>query len=62
MTVTDELIDSCGFRMFTIPEIARTMHMHEHPDGGPYKVTGNKRERMRKYGNAVTPPVPALIS
>jgi DNA (cytosine-5)-methyltransferase 1 len=62
VVVSDELIDACGFRMFTIPEIARTMQMHEHPAGGEYNVTGNKRERMRKYGNAVTPPVTALLA
>lgn len=28
----------------------------EHTDGGAYIVTGNKRERMAQYGNAVTPP------
>lgn len=26
-----------------------------------YVVLGNKRERVRQYGNAVTPPVMSLI-
>ena len=56
MKVTDELIDACGFRMFQLPEIARTMVMHEHPSGGDYRVGGNKREVMAQLGNAVTPP------
>lgn len=61
MTITDELIDACGFRMFELHEIASTMVMHEHPRGGDYVVLGNKRERMAQYGNAVTPPVMRLI-
>lgn len=56
MTVTDALIDACGFRMFELDEIARTMVMHEHPAGGDYVVHGNKREVMAQLGNAVTPP------
>jgi DNA (cytosine-5)-methyltransferase 1 len=59
--VSDAFIDSCGFRMFELPEIARTMVMAEHPRGGGYAVSGNKRERMAKYGNAVTPPASRLI-
>jgi DNA (cytosine-5)-methyltransferase 1 len=58
--VTDEMIDACGFRMFALDEIARTMVMHEHPAGGDYAISGNKRERMAKYGNAVTPPATRL--
>ncbi|MDP9387013.1 MAG: DNA cytosine methyltransferase, partial [Actinomycetota bacterium] len=27
-----------------------------------YKVTGNKRQRVRQYGNAVTPPVTAMLT
>jgi DNA (cytosine-5)-methyltransferase 1 len=61
VTVSDELIDACGFRMFELHEIAATMVMHEHPAGGDYVVRGNKRERMAQYGNAVTPPVMQLI-
>jgi DNA (cytosine-5)-methyltransferase 1 len=42
--------------MFELDEIARTMAMDLHPNGGGYEVLGNKRERMAQYGNAVTPP------
>lgn len=59
--VTDEQIDACGFRMFELPEIARTMQMHLHPNGGDYIVRGNKREVMAQLGNAVTPPVMRLL-
>ena len=59
--VTDAFIDACGFRMFELEEIARTMVMDSHPRGGIYSVKGNKRERMAKYGNAVTPPASRLI-
>ena len=58
---TDSMIEDCGFRMFDLPEIARVMQMHEHTDGGEYVVTGNKRERMAQYGNAVTPPAMELL-
>lgn len=62
LRITDSLIDSCGFRMFELPEIARTMAMQDHPSsGGAYVVLGNKRERMALYGNAVTPPVTRLL-
>lgn len=53
---TDDDIDACRFRMFALHEIAGAMVMAEHTDGGAYIVTGNKRERMAQYGNAVTPP------
>ena len=53
---TDDAIDDCLFRMFALHEIAGAMVMAEHVDGGAYIVTGNKRERMAQYGNAVTPP------
>lgn len=59
--VGDGEIDSCGFRMFDLHEIAQTMAMDRHPHEGEYVVIGNKRERMAQYGNAVTPPVMRLI-
>lgn len=60
--ITDAQIDACGFRMFALPEIARTMVMADHPtSGGDYVVRGNKREVMAQLGNAVTPPVTKLI-
>jgi DNA (cytosine-5)-methyltransferase 1 len=58
---TDDDIDDCRFRMFELDEIARTMVMAHHVDGGVYVVTGNKRERMAQYGNAVTPPAMRLL-
>lgn len=58
---TDEEIADCRFRMFELHEIARVMQLHEHHKGGDYVVVGNKRERMRLYGNAVTPPVMQAI-
>lgn len=61
VVLTDEEIDDCRFRMFALPEIAGAMRLDRHPDGREYVVTGNKRERMAQYGNAVTPPAMALI-
>jgi DNA (cytosine-5)-methyltransferase 1 len=58
---TDDDIDACRFRMFALEEIAGAMRLDYHPDGRLYVVTGNKRERMAQYGNAVTPPAMALI-
>lgn len=49
-------VDDCGFRMLEPHEIGRAMAF---PDS--YVVKGNKRDRVRQYGNAVTPPVMALI-
>ena len=60
-TISDTEIDDCRFRMFELGEIAQAMQMHEHVDGGEYVVTGNKRERMAQYGNAVTPPVMRIL-
>jgi DNA (cytosine-5)-methyltransferase 1 len=49
----DEEIDDCRFRIFALHEIANTMVMARHVDGGEYVVLGNKRERMAQFGNAV---------
>jgi DNA (cytosine-5)-methyltransferase 1 len=45
-------VDDCYFRMLQPHEIGRAMAF---PDD--YTVTGNKRDRVKQYGNAVTPPV-----
>jgi DNA (cytosine-5)-methyltransferase 1 len=45
-------VEDCGFRMLEPHEIGRAMAF---PD--TYLVLGNKRDRVRQYGNAVTPPV-----
>lgn len=49
-------IDDCGFRMLEPHEIGRAMAF---PD--EYIVLGNKRERVKQFGNAVTPPVLQMI-
>lgn len=62
VVVTEEDIDNCYFRMFDLPEIAKAMAMYHHVDGAAeYLVTGNRRERMAQYGNAVTPPAMELL-
>jgi DNA (cytosine-5)-methyltransferase 1 len=58
---TDADIDACRFRMFALQEIAAAMVMHKHTTGQPYRVVGNKRERMAQYGNSVTPPAMAWL-
>jgi DNA (cytosine-5)-methyltransferase 1 len=49
-------IDDVLFRMLEPHEIARAMSFAD-----AYVVLGNKRERVRQYGNAVTPNVAELI-
>lgn len=49
-------IDDCGFRMLEPHEIGRAMAFEDE-----YVVLGNKRERVRQYGNAVTPPVMSML-
>jgi DNA (cytosine-5)-methyltransferase 1 len=49
-------IEDCGFRMLEPHEIGRAMAF---PD--EYIVLGNKRERVKQLGNAVTPPVLEMI-
>lgn len=49
-------IDDALFRMLEPAEIGRAMAF-----GLDYVVYGNKREKTRQYGNAVTPPVAEVI-
>lgn len=58
---TDDDVDQCGFRMFSLDEIAGSMALQHHTDGAEYVVLGNKKERMAQYGNAVTPPAMTLL-
>lgn len=44
-------VEDCTFRMLEPAEIGRAMAFR--PD---YRVTGNRREQVRQYGNGVTPP------
>jgi DNA (cytosine-5)-methyltransferase 1 len=50
------LIEDCGFRMLQPHEIGAAMAF---PDN--YIVLGNQREKVKQYGNAVTPPVMQLL-
>ena len=52
----EQLIEECGFRMLQPHEIGRGMAF----DDG-YVVMGNNREKVRQYGNAVTPPAMELL-
>lgn len=49
-------IEDCGFRMLQPHEIGAAMAFP-----ADYVVLGNQRERVKQYGNAVTPPVLRLI-
>jgi DNA (cytosine-5)-methyltransferase 1 len=49
-------VDDVLFRMLKPPEIGRAMAF-----GDGYIVVGNQREKVRQYGNAVTPPVAEVL-
>ena len=49
-------IAECLFRMLEPHEIGAGMAFHQG-----YIVLGNKREKVRMYGNAVTPPASTLL-
>jgi DNA (cytosine-5)-methyltransferase 1 len=55
--VTTELaVEECLFRMLSPTEIGAAMAF-----GRDYTVLGNKREQVRQYGNAVTPPAAEVL-
>jgi len=62
-------VEDAEFRMVTPEECARVMGIHQRlipqPDGTynvvPYRLTGNKRDRVRLAGNSLTPGVEAEI-
>jgi DNA (cytosine-5)-methyltransferase 1 len=49
-------VDDVLFRMLTPPEIGRAMAFAD-----TYLVLGTRREKVRQYGNAVTPPVAEVL-
>jgi DNA (cytosine-5)-methyltransferase 1 len=49
-------VDDVLFRMLKPPEIGRAMAF-----GPAYVVLGTQREKVRQYGNAVTPPVAEIL-
>jgi DNA (cytosine-5)-methyltransferase 1 len=49
-------VDDVLFRMLAPPEIGRAMAF-----GDRYVVLGTQREKVRQYGNAVTPPVAEVL-
>ena len=49
-------VEDCFFRMLQPHEIGRGMAFDDK-----YIVLGNKRQQVKQYGNAVTPPVMTMI-
>jgi DNA (cytosine-5)-methyltransferase 1 len=49
-------VDDCSFRMLQPHEVGRGMAFSDD-----YVVLGTKREQVRQYGNAVTPPVMQML-
>ncbi len=49
-------VDDLTFRMLVSREIGKIMAFHDR-----YVVLGTERERVKQYGNAVTPPVMEMI-
>lgn len=56
LTETATKVEDCTFRMLEPHEVGAAMAF-----GSAYTVLGNKRERVRMYGNAVTPPAAQLL-
>lgn len=52
----DMLVEDCTFRMLEPSEIGRAMAFR--PD---YIVLGNRRDQVKQYGNAVTPPASEIL-
>lgn len=50
------IVDDCTFRMLEPHEIQTAMAFH-----GDYRVLGNRRERVKQLGNAVTPPAAEFL-
>lgn len=50
-------VNDCGFRMLTPAEIGRAQAF---PD--TYRVAGPARDKVRQYGNAVSPPAATLLA
>jgi DNA (cytosine-5)-methyltransferase 1 len=55
-TDVEALLDEVLFRMLKPPEIGRAMAFADS-----YAVLGTQREKVRQYGNAVTPPVAEVL-
>lgn len=49
-------IEDCYYRMLTPDEIGRAMAFDDD-----YVVLGNQRDKVKQYGNAVTPPVMKML-
>ena len=49
-------VDDCYFRMLQPHEVGGAMAFPSS-----YVVTGNKREQVKQYGNAVTPPAMRML-
>jgi DNA (cytosine-5)-methyltransferase 1 len=49
-------VEDCGFRMLEWDEIRAAMAFTKG-----YIITGNRREKVKQLGNAVTPPVMKLL-
>lgn len=49
-------VDDCYFRMLTPPEIGQAMAFP-----GSYTVLGTNRDKVKQYGNAVTPPAMSIL-
>ncbi|MGW2371745.1 DNA cytosine methyltransferase [Kitasatospora sp. NPDC001683] len=56
LVTTEPAVEECLFRMLSPTEIGAAMAF-----GTDYTVLGNKREQVRQYGNAVTPPAAEVL-
>ncbi|MFD7645729.1 DNA cytosine methyltransferase [Kitasatospora sp. NPDC059795] len=56
LVTAEPAVEECLFRMLSPAEIGAAMAF-----GRDYTVLGNKREQVRQYGNAVTPPAAEVL-
>lgn len=74
LTVTDDDVDDCTFRMLQWHELLRAQVPHDHADGREYELTARRRdargrmrelsneERVKLIGNMVSSPVASLYA
>jgi DNA (cytosine-5)-methyltransferase 1 len=56
LVAAEARVDDCGFRMLEPDEVGRAMAFPND-----YVMVGNKRQRVRQYGNAVVPSVMKML-
>jgi DNA (cytosine-5)-methyltransferase 1 len=73
VTITEQDIDNCLFRMLQWPELLAAQQMHRMPDGSSYQLSAKRKNargrfvelsnelRVKMIGNAVSAPVATML-